>query len=416
MIDHERRKAANQEAFDLLTGAEPTLVDVLPAGEVVPGYSPATILTSGPPLPWEEYDNGQRNAIAYGAMFEGLAGSVEEADQKFRSGELTVGACHPYGCIGSLAGIYSASMPVFVVENQSGGNRSFCNFYEGESRRRLNYGVYGDDVRDQLLRIEERLAPVIKEAVLLSGGIPLKPLMARALRLGDELHSRNTAATMLFSRELTPHLVEIASDRGDEVRETIQFLAESDYFFLRLSMAACKAATDAARDVEGSSMVVAMSLSCKEYGIQVSGLGNQWFRGPPAVVQGKFFEGFSEDDLVWMGGESQITETSGLGGFAQACAFPLQAYQGGTPQVMVDKNLEMYEITVGENPDYRIPFFGFRGTPTGIDVFKVMETGITPVIDAGLAGRDGGQIGAGTLRAPIECFEKALAAYEERYG
>jgi hypothetical protein len=416
MIDHDRRHAANQEAFVRLTGAEPTLVDVLPAGEVIPGYTPTTILTSGPPLPWEEYEDGQRNAIAYGAMFEGLAGSVEEADRKIGAGEITIGACHHNGCVGSVAGIYTASMPVFVVENPAGGNRAFCNFYEGESRRRLNYGAYGDDVADRLRFVHEKIAPVIKEAVLRSGGIPLKPLMARALRLGDELHSRNTAATLLFTRELAPHLVELAADDGDAVQDTLRFLAASDYFFLRVSMAAAKAATDAARNVEASSMVVAMSISCKEYGIQLSGLGDSWFRGPPPVVDGHFFEGFTQDDLVWMGGESHITETSGLGGFAQACAFPLQAYQGGTPQVMIDNNLRMYEITVGENPDYRIPYFGFRGTPTGIDIYKVLETGITPVIDGGLAGRDGGQIGAGVISAPIECFEKAAAAYEEVYG
>jgi hypothetical protein len=416
MTGADLRDRANQRAFDLLTTADPVLVDVRPAGEVVPGMTATTVLTSGPPQRWEDYVGPQRNALVYGAMYEGLAGSEEEAVEGYASGELQIEPCHHHGCVGSVAGIYTASMPVFVVENRNGGNLGFCNFYEGESHRRLNYGTYGEDVKARLDFVHEVVAPTIKEAVLASGGIPLKPMMSRALRLGDELHSRNTAGTLLFTRALFPHLVGAVGDRADRVRDTLRFLEESDYFFLRLSMAASKATVDAARHLEGSSLVTTMSISCNNYGIRVSGLDHEWFVGPPPVVQGHFFEGYTEDDLVWMGGESHVTETAGLGGFAQACAFPLQKYQGGTPQVMIENNLAMYEITFGEHPDFFIPFFEFRGTPTGIDIFKVVETGITPVIDGGLGGRDGGQIGAGVLRAPIECFELAVDAYRARYG
>lgn len=411
-----RRQEANKEAFELLTGADPVLVDVRPAGEVVPGMSPTTVLTSGPPHAWEEYVGPQRNALIYGAIYEGLAASEDEAAAKYASGDIRIEPCHHHGCVGSVAGIYTSSMPVFVVENRAGDNVGFCNFYEGESQRRLNYGTYGDDVKERLDFVHEVVAPTIKEAVLAAGGVRLKPMMSRALRLGDELHSRNTAGTLLFTRALFPHLVDATGDRLDRVRRTLEFLEESDYFFLRLSMAASKAAVDAARGVEWSSVVTTMSISCNNYGIRVSGLSDDWFVGPPPIAEGHFFEGYTADDLVWMGGESQVTETAGLGGFAQACAFPLQQYQGGTPEAMIENNLAMYEITVGEHPDYFIPFFRFRGTPVGIDIFKVLETGITPVIDGGLGGRDGGQIGAGVLRAPIECFESAAAAYRARYG
>jgi hypothetical protein len=189
---------------------------------------------------------------------------------------------------------------------------------------------------------------------------------------------------------------------------------ESDYFFLRLSMAAAKATADAAHGIEGSSVVTAMTLSCAGFAIRVSGLGDAWFEGPPAVVEAKLFEGFTDEDIEWIGGESHITETVGLGGFCQAAAFALQAYQGGSPQAMAAMNEEMYEITVGEHTEFKIPFFGYRGTPVGIDLFRVLETGIAPVIDGGLAGRNGGQIGAGILKAPLECFERAAAAYVER--
>ena len=414
---HEKqRQQANNETLDRLNRADPVLVDVCPAGEVIPNMDPNTVLTSGAPLQWEEYRGGQRNSLIYGAIYEGLAADEKQAVAKYESGEIQIGVCHHHGCVGSVAGIYTASMPVFVVENRAFGNRGFCNFYEGESRRRLNYGVYDQEVHDALDFLRDVVGPVIGDAIRASGGIALKPMIQRALHMGDECHSRNTAATLLFGRELTPYLLDLYAKHGETVKDMLGFLQQSDYFFLRLSMAASKSTADGAHGVEGSSVMTAMTINCNDFSIRVGGMGDQWFRGPPAEADVKFFEGFSDDDVEWVGGESHISETVGLGGFAQAAAFPLQAYQGGSPQAMIEKNLAMYKITVGESTDYRIPYFEYRGTPTGIDIFKVVETGIAPVIDAGLAGRNGvGQIGAGTLRAPLECFRTAREAYQQKY-
>lgn len=414
------REAANREAVRRMREAQPVLVDVRPAGEVVPGMTPETILTSGAPLAWEDYAGGQRRAIAAAAVYEGLARDVGDAERNLASGAVRIGATHDHGCVGSVAGVYTASMPVFVVENQRHGNVAFCNLYEGESRRRLCYGVYDESVREGLRFLEDVVAPVLARAVRRAGGLELKPMMRRALHMGDELHSRNTAATMTFTRALLPHLIELALERDvdpDDLRRTVDFMQASDYFFLRLSMAAAKGMADAAHGVEGSSVVSAMAISCRDFAIRVSGLGDEWFRGPHAAVSAKLFDSFTPDDVEWVGGESLITETVGWGGFAQAAAFGLQAYQGGSPQEMIRMNEEMYGITVGEHDDYRIPFFGYRGTPLGIDVALVVETGVLPVIDGGVAGKDGvGQIGAGILTAPIECFRNAHAAYLERYG
>jgi hypothetical protein len=414
------REEANVEAARRMCEAEPVLVDTAPAGEVVPGMTPTTILTSGAPLEWEQYEGGQRRALVAAAIYEGLADDEADAVRKLDAGEITVSTCHEHGCIGSVAGIYTASMPVFVVENQRHGNTGFCNLYEGESRRRLNYGVYDDEVAAGLRFLEHTVAPILGAAVRRAGGVALKPLMARAVRMGDELHSRNTAATTLLIKELVPQFVDLAADGefdGDALRRTVAFLSESDYSFLRLSMAAAKATADAAHGVEHSSVMTAMTINCREFSIRVSGLPEMWFRGPHAIVEAKLFEPYTPDDIEWIGGESCITETVGLGGFAQAAAFALQAYQGGSPQEMARVNEEMYEITVAEHPDYLVPFFGYRGTPVGIDVFKVVDTGIHPVIDGGLAGRNGvGQIGAGILKAPMECFVAARDAYVERYG
>lgn len=409
-------KRANAECWRRLVGAEPVLTAVRPALEALPGMTRETILTSGPAMPFAGYVGGQRAAIIGGALFEGLAKDAPEAERLLAQGKITVDGCHPHGAVGSLAGIYTASMPVFVVENRAGGNTGYCNFYEGTNPRRLNYGVYDEGVRERLLYINHVVAPVIAEAVRLSGGIPLKPIMKRALHMGDELHSRNTAAALLFGRELMPHLLKLAEQGSERVAKTVQAVTEDHYFFLRLSMAAAKATADAAHGVAGSSLVTAMAFNCKGFAIRVSGLGECWFEGPHATVQAKLFEGHREDEITWMGGESIICETIGLGGFAQAAAFPLQTYQGGSPEAMVERNLELYRITEGENPDFRIPALSYRGSPTGIDIFKVVATGITPAMDIGIAGRDGGQIGAGVVRAPLACFAAAVKAFRKRYG
>ena len=410
------RTEANALALARLNEADPVLVDILPAIDALPAMKPDTVLTSGPPMPWEDYVGGQRDALIGGALFEGLAADAADAARKFQSGEIVVDGCHDYGAVGSLAGIYTASMPVFVVENRAEGNTGFCNMYEGTNPRRLNYGVYDEGVKERLLFVQDTVAPVLAEAVRAAGGIPLKPLMRRALHMGDELHSRNTAASLLFTCALFPHLLHLDGVARDAVERTVEALTADNYFFLRLSMAAAKCTADAAAGIEGSSVVSAMAFNCNNFAIRVSGLGDRWFSGPHASVDAKLFEGHTEDEIAWMGGESIIAETVGLGGFAQAAAFPLQQYQGGSAAAMVERNLALYAITVGENADYRIPYLGYRGTPTGIDIHRVVETGVLPVMDIGIAGRDGGQIGAGIVRAPIECFEAAVAAYEERYG
>jgi uncharacterized protein DUF1116 len=410
------RERANAEALERLWAAEPVLVDVRSAGEVVPGMTEDTVLTSGAPLAWDDYFGGQRSGIIGGALYEGLAADAEEAEAKIRGGEIRLATCHEHGCVGSLAGIYTASMPVFVVENRAGGNRAFCNLFEGPSPARLNYGVYNETVRESLRFIGDVVGPVLGEAVRAAGGIELRPIVRRALHMGDELHSRNTAATLLFTRELFPALLDLAGARPDEVRRTLEYLGSSDYFFLRLSMASAKVTADAAHGVEGSSVVSAMTFSCRDFAVRVSGLGDSWFTAPLEPVEAKLFDGFTEEDIEFMGGESVINETVGLGGFAQAAAFPLQAYQGGSAERMVAANLEMYGITLGEHPEFKIPYLGFRGVPTGIDIHRVVETGIRPAMNIGVAGRGGGQIGAGVLRAPLACFEAAVEAYGRKYS
>lgn len=411
----DARSAANGQAFNRLVKADPVLLDIQRAIDVVPGLDRNTILTSGPPMPWESYTGGQREAVIGGALFEGLATNRDDAIAKLAAGEIRVAGCHDYGCVGSLAGIYTSSMPVFVVTNKTTGNVAFCNMYEGSNPRRLNYGVYDEGVRERLKFVQDEVVPVVAEAVRQTGEIPLKPIMKRALTMGDELHSRNAAAALLFLRELVPALLSMAGSGAERITRAVKAVTDDQYFFLRLSMAAAKATADAARNIERSSVVTAMAFNCRNFAIRVSGLGDKWYTGPHATVQAKLFDGHSEDEITWMGGESIITETIGLGGFSQAAAPALQNYQGGSYEPMIARNQELYRITMGENPDYLIAALNYRGSPTGIDIFKVVESKVLPAMDIGIAGRDGGQIGAGIVRAPLECFEAAVKDYRARY-
>lgn len=411
-----RRQQANATALERMLSAEPVLVDVAAARDVVPGMTDSTILTSGAPLEWPQYTGGQRRSILYSAVYEGLADSVAAAENALDSGRIVVHSTQQHNCIGSVAGIYTASMPVLVVRDATHGGTAYCNLYEGKSRHRLNYGSYNDEVKAGLRWLQNTMAPVLSAALELHGPIPLKPIMSRALRLGDELHSRNTAASMIFERELTSSFIKLGNTRSaTAVSDVLDFFRENDYTFLRMGMAAAKATADAAHGVPASTLVTGMAINCESFAIRVSGLGDEWFPGVHPRLDGKFFDGFGPDDVEWIGGESCFTEVTGLGAFAQAAAPALQAYQGGSFDRMMDNNLALYDITLGEHPQFAIPALGFRGTPVGIDLIKVLRLQRTPMIDGGVAGRSGGQIGAGLLIPDLDSFESAYRSYRAQY-
>lgn len=392
--------AANDVAIDRFHAAQPHLVDIVPALDAIPGMSRDLVLTSGPTMPWAAYTGGQRRAVLGSVVHERLARDLDEADRLLSAGHVTVAGCQDYGCVGSLAGVTSASMPVVVVEDIANGRRAFCTLFEGETRSRLNYGVWDNAVEANLTFLEKVIGPALGRAVRDRGPIPLLPIMQRALRQGDELHSRNTSASLLLLREI----VAVIASAGEDVTDLVTYLTAGDYFFLRPAMAAAKVMTARMTDVPGSSLVTSMAMSCNQFGIQVSGLGTRWFTGPlPEFEHHKLSDGYTIADAQFMGGESIITEVCGLGAFAQTAAFSLQDYQGGVDN-MIRFNLQMYDITHAENRLFTLPFLNFRGTPTGIDVHAVAATGITPVMDIGIAGAHGGQIGAGLARAPQQPF------------
>lgn len=408
------RDEANKAAVKRLAESEPVLVDIRPAREVVPGMAEDLILRSGPPLPFEEISGIQRRAILHAALYQRLAGTVEEAEKKILAGEIRVAPTQAHDCLGVGTGVYTASTPVYVVENKAAGNRAFCHMLEGNPPRLFVNGAWGDDVIQRLRFVDEVMAPVLADAIRRAGGIPIKAIWRRALPMGDELHTRNDASTQMFAGTLFPHLLEVARERHDEVRRVVQFMQTTPFMFMRVAVAAAKAGLDAAHGVEGSSLVTGMIHNSKEFAIRVSGLGDTWFCGPHPEFQGKYFWGSSAADIGWGGGESSVMETIGLGGFAQAAAFALPFR--GTAEETVARNLRMYEITLAEHQELKIPYFD-RGIPMGIDVLKVVETGIRPVLNAVVIRKDGeGVAGVGPLACAIEPFRAAADAYRARYG
>jgi hypothetical protein len=405
--------AANREALGRLQAAHPVLVDVRPALEVVPGMTPTTLLHAGPPLPWARMSGPVRGAVIGALLYERLAETAEEAERLAASGALTFDPCHHHAVVGPMAGITTARMPVLVVENRRGGNRSYATLNEGLGKA-LRYGAFAPDVIERLRWFETVLGPALGEVLRRIGGVDIRSLIAQAVQMGDECHNRNRAASALLIKTLAPHVA--ALDIPAVERERIlAFAAGNEHFFLNVGMAACKATLDAAHGVPWSSLVTVMARNGTDFGIRVSGLGERWFTGPAGTPVGLYFPGFSGDDANPDMGDSAITETAGLGAFAMAGAPAIVQFVGGTPADAMRYTQRMYEITLGESEAYRLPALDFRGTPTGIDVRLVLQTGILPQINTGIAHRRPGigQIGAGLVNPPLACFEaagRALAA------
>ena len=407
---------ANQEAVSRIQKARPELIDVAIAGEAVPGMKRNMILHAGPPVTWEKMCGPMKGAVIGGLILEGLARTRQEAEVLAASGDILFEPCHHHSSVGPMAGVVTWSMPVWVLENKTFGNRAYCTLNEGLGKV-LRYGAFSDEVLARLRWMAEDLGPALKKTLGRHGAIDMKSLIAQALQMGDEGHNRNRAGTSLFIREIAPDLVRLDESR-EKIARILAFIHGNDHFFLNLSMPSCKCTVDAAASIEGSSVVTTMARNGTEFGIRISGLGDQWFTGPAGRVEGLYLPGFSEKDAALDIGDSVITETAGIGGFAMAAAPAIVKFVGGSASDAIRYTRQMYEITVAENDTYQIPTLDFRGTPTGIDLLKVVETGILPAINTGIAHKEPGigMVGAGLVHPPENCFHDALEAFAEKYG
>ena len=410
VFNHPAVEAANAQAFAAYLASQPAWVGIGRAGEVIPGMDGQMILHSGPPIAWDDMCGPVQGAIVGAILFEGWADSPEAARALAASGAVRFDPCQHHHSVGPMGGIISPSMPVFIVEDREHGRRTFSNLNEGLGKV-LRFGAYSEDVLARLGWMRDVLAPVLAAAVAALGGVELKPLMAQALHMGDEVHNRNAAATGLLLKKLVPAILRLPMDDGQKAA-AIEFVSANDHFFLNLSMAACKAMLMAAEGVPGSSMVTGMGRNGVEFGIRLSGTGDTWFTAPAPVVHGLFFSGFGPDDAAPDLGDSVITETAGVGGFAMAASPAIVRFVGGAASDALAHSLAMREITLGQNPAFTLPALDFAGTAAGIDARKVIDTGILPVINTGIAHKEAGvgQVGAGITHAPAACFATAVTA------
>jgi hypothetical protein len=404
---------ASARALEIINNSHPMIVGIGPAIEHVPSMRENLILHAGPPVTWDRMCGPMKGAIMGALIYEGRAKDGEEACRLAASGKIDFEPCHHHGAVGPMAGVVSPSMPVWIVENREYGNRAYCTLNEGLGKV-LRYGAYSNEVVERLKYMEEALAPVLSRALMMHGEVDLRLLIAQALQMGDEGHNRNKAGTSLLIRDLAPYIVQAEATEEDKAA-ALKFMHANDHFFLNLTMPAGKCALDPTTNIMGCTVVTAMARNGTDFGIRVSGLGERWFTAPAPRVKGLYFTGYGDDDANPDIGDSTICETYGIGGFAMAAAPAIVEFVGGTPGDAERFTMSMYDITVGESKNFRIPALGFRGTPTAIDVLKVVERGVVPAVNTGIAHKEPGtgQVGAGLVEPPISVFVEAFEALYE---
>lgn len=410
---------ANTAVLEKIKNARPFWVDVTSAGEVIPWLKEGKhLLHAGPAIEWADMTGPMQGACISACLYEGWAESDVAATRLLESGAVSFSPCHHHNAVGPMGGITSANMPVIVVENKAGGNMAYCNMNEGIGKV-MRFGAYGEEVQNRLHWMREELMPVLKDAIATTeDGIDIGAIMAQGVTMGDEFHQRNIATSSLLLRTLAPKIASLDTDKA-VLERVFEFLSITDQFFLNLAMAFCKCAMDAGAQVKAGSVVTAMTRNGKDFGIRVSGLGDRWFTAPVNTPEGLYFTGYSQEQANSDIGDSAITETYGIGGAAMVAAPGVTRFVGvGGVDVALEVSEEMSEIYLDRNTMLQIPSWNFQGTCLGLDIRNVVETGITPIINTGIAHKEPGigQIGAGTVRAPLACFEKALVALGEELG
>ena len=408
---------ANQEAFRRMDSGDPEWTGMVYAKDVLPDMDRYTIGHAGPPLAWEEMCGPMKGAVVGAIRYEGLAETEEQAVALVESGKIRFRPNHNVACVGPMTGMITWSMPLFEVTNKTYGNVAYCTINEGLGKV-MRFGANDDSVLARLKWLETVLAPALQKAVQAHGPFNMKVLMSKALAMGDEMHQRNIAGSSLFVREVMPTLARVVEDRT-QLTEITDFITGNDQFFLNLVMASCKAVCDTVKNIPYCPIVTAMSRNGTNFGIKVSALGDEWFQAPVLMPEGLFFPGYGPQDANPDMGDSAITETYGIGGFAMGSAPAVVRFVGAdSVQAAVNYTNDMYEITQGRNTQLTMPNLDFQGTPTGIDIRKVVETGIAPVINTGMAHKKPGvgQVGAGIVRAPMDCFTQALLAFAKSVG
>lgn len=407
--------AANVKAVDKIFKSQPSIVGIGKAIDVVPGMKKDLFLHAGPPIQWDRMSGPLKGGMIGGILYEKLASNVKEAEEVLSSNRITFEPCHHHLCVGPMAGIITPNMPVWIIKNETFGNYAYATLNEGLGKV-LRYGAFSQEVIDRLNWMDRILAPTLTKTLEKHGPVDLKSLITQALQMGDEGHNRNRAGTSLLIRELCSDIVQVDMPQKDIV-QVLNFINSNDHFFLNLTMPASKCTMDATLGIENSSMVSIMARNGTDFGIKLGCIPDKWFIAPAEKVDGLYFPPYTIDDANPDIGDSVITETAGIGGFAMASAPAIVQFVGGTTSDATKYTLDMYNITIAEHNNYKIPAFDFRGTPVGIDILKVIDTGILPNINTGIAHKEPGigMVGAGLVKPPAKCFEQAINAFYKKY-
>ena len=408
-----RINQANQQVLATLVGSQPVWVGCDHAINVIPGMTKNTILHAGPPIEWHRMCRPMQNGILGAIIFEELADDITQAEALIQSGEMILAPCHDFSAVGGMTGVTSATTPVAIVRNNKEGNTSFCGLHEGMQPKGLSWGNYDQETIDNLKWIRDEVSPTLDAGLKLSGGLGMSSLIARSVLMGDEMHGRCVASTSLITRELAPFLIHSGVSK-DILKRVLEFLRVTDMFSLHIVMAAAKSMTDSIKNIPNSSVVTTMARNGVDFGIKVSALGDKWFIGPASKINTVYFSPKWNDDVATPDiGDSSVVEVVGLGGLMHAGS-PAQGYAlGYTYSDSLRKTEDAYAFCAGEHKSWLIPTLDFRGVPLGIDIRKVVKTGITPILDTATAHVDGGKIGIGEARAPMEAFTAALIAFRE---
>lgn len=409
---------ANDIVIDILQKNDPYWVGVRPAIECVPDMREGLILHSGPEIEWDEMSETQRQGGINGVLFEGYAKTREDAEHLLKTGEITFASGNDYHIVVPGSGIATPSMVMNIVEDRNSGVRGFCAPFEGPNRGGLaGWGVYNEAIDKHLHNMSDVIGPAITRMLEEAGGMALKRIMVRGVEMGDELHSRQDACGLILTNELAKMIFDTKSMNDDEKRQVMDLIFGTVRFFHPLGMASAMSGLEAARHVPYSTVVTAMEGNGVTYGIKVAGLGNQWFTAPAPRLEGEYVAAdIKVDDVLPWIGDSCMLEACGLGGSAAAAAPAVMRSQGLSWMDGIERSRLTEEITLARHESYLVPALDYQGTPLGIDIRKVLRTGIEPVIHGGIISKSGKRLGAGVAHVPMKCFEGAIEGYAERYG
>ncbi|GHU73200.1 hypothetical protein AGMMS49992_11020 [Clostridia bacterium] len=412
----EKIARANDAALQCLVESDPIWIDVQPAGECVDGLTDHMILHSGPPIDYSDMVMLHRRGMVSAMLFEGWARDEAEAVQRIRAGEIKIDSALNHNTVGAGTGIITQSVMMNVIEDRRSGKRAATFPAEGKFQGGFcGWGLYSEDIAENLRVMREELFPLIREALMKRGGLSIKPILAEGMQMGDENHTRQTAADLLFDKQFLPDLFALDEPK-ERIMQAVRYIVDTPRFFHCYGQGASRAAALAAEGTEYATMVTAACGNGVEFGIQVAGLPGEWFCAPAPMMKGRYTSSqYSEkDQLPWIG-DSCVVECYGMGGFAAAASPIVCSLRSMTLADGIAQTREMERIAIGKNPNFAIPNLDFDFLPVGMDIRLVLKTGILPAIHGGMFNYEGGLIGAGMARVPMLCFEKAMKAFAARY-